>query len=210
MELNEVVARRRMVRSFVDGPVDRSLLLDLLDRARRAPSAGNSQGVHFVVLARPDDVVGFWDRTLPASRRATFRWQGLLRAPVLVLPCADPSVYLARYGEPDKAASGLGRPEAWPVPYWEIDAAFATMQLLLLATDRGLGALFFGLFRGEADVVTWLGIPEGVRPIGAVALGWPAPDEPGRSAGRPRRPLGEVMHEGRWGVPLQGPGCAGS
>lgn len=200
-----------MVRSFTTRPVERSVLVDLLDRARRSPSAGNSQGTHFVVLDGPDEVAGFWDRTLPAPRRKTFRWQGLLRAPILVLPCGDPEAYLERYAEADKVASGLDRPAGWPMPYWEIDAAFATMQLLLLATDRGLGALFFGLFRGEADVIAWLGLPDAVRPIGAVALGWPAPDdEPGRSASRGRRPLAEVAHEGRWGVPLRGTGCVGS
>ena len=35
-------------------------------------------------------------------------------------------------------------------------------------------------------------------PIGAVALGWPAPDEPSPSLARGRRPLDDVVHRGRW------------
>lgn len=198
VELTEAIRRRRMVRSFTGRAVDPDLLTGLVDLARRAPSAGNSQGTHFLVLDEPGDVAGFWRCTLPDERRQRFRWQGLLQAPVLVLPLADPRAYLTRYAEPDKAASGLHEPDRWPVPYWEIDTAFATMQLLLLATAHGLGALFFGLFRGEEDLLRWLGVPAPVRPIGAVAIGWPAVDEPGRSAERPRRDLTEVLHRGRW------------
>jgi nitroreductase len=70
--------------------------------------------------------------------------------------------------------------------------------LLLAAVDAGLGALFYGLFDHEAAVLAALGVPAGYRALGAVALGWPAPDEPGRSAGRPRPALGDVVHRGRW------------
>ncbi|HET9611069.1 MAG TPA: hypothetical protein VFP06_15780, partial [Acidimicrobiales bacterium] len=70
--------------------------------------------------------------------------------------------------------------------------------LLLAAVDAGLGALLFGLFGHEAAVLAALGVPPGWRALGAVALGWPAPDEPGRSAARPRPPLGRVIHRGGW------------
>ena len=119
---------------------------------------------------------------------------------MVVVPVAVPGAYVARYGEPDKAASGLGRgADAWPVPFWLVDTAFATMTLLLAATDAGLGALFYGLFGREAVVREAYGIPADHRPVGAVALGWPGADaRPGRSAGRGRRPLAEVVHRGRW------------
>ncbi|MBK9181242.1 MAG: nitroreductase family protein [Acidimicrobiales bacterium] len=199
MEFTSVVRHRRMVRSFDGRPVPAGVLDAVLDAASRAPSAGNSQGYSFLVLDGPEQTTRFWDVTLPPQRRAGFRWQGLLRAPVLVLPLAEPQAYLDRYAEPDKVASGLADEASWPVPYWQIDTAFATMLLLLAAVDEGLGALFFGIFRAEAELLSSLGVPGGVRPIGAVALGWPAPDEPGRSAGRTRRPLDDVVHRGRWG-----------
>ncbi len=188
-----------MVRSFESRPVPAEVLDAVLDLSSRAPSAGNSQGFSFLVLDGPEETARFWDVTLPEDRRAAFRWQGLLRAPVLVLPLADRQAYLDRYGEPDKAQSALAEASRWPVPYWQIDTAFATMLLLLSAVDAGLGALFFGIFRAEAELLSSLGVPDAVRPIGAVALGWPAPGDAGRSAGRHRRPLDQVVHRGRWG-----------
>ena len=199
MELGEVVRRRRMVRAFTDEPVDPALVDRLLDMARRAPSAGNSQGWHFVVLEGPEQTARFWDVTLPPERRAGFRWPGLLAAPVIVVPLADAAAYVERYAEPDKATTGLGAgADTWPVPYWVVDTAFATMTLLHGVVDAGLGALFFGIFRNEAELLAELGVPEGIRPIGAVAIGHPAPDEPGRSADRPRRPAADVVHRGGW------------
>jgi nitroreductase len=144
--------------------------------------------------------VGWWDLTLPPDRRAGFAFPGLVAAPVVVVPVGVPDAYVHRYAEPDKAASGLGTDaSAWPVPFWLIDTAFATMTLLLAATDAGLGALFYGLFEREDVVRAAYGIPADHRPVGAVALGWPgADDRPGRSAGRARRPLAEVVHRARW------------
>lgn len=197
----EVVKHRRMCRSFRDAPVAPGLLDELLDLARRAPSAGFAQGTDFVVLEGPDQTARYWAATLPVAARASFRWPGLLRAPVLVLPLADHGAYLARYAEPDKAPAGLGAGAgAWPVPYWDVDCGMATMTLLLAAEAAGLGALFFGIFRGEAHLLRELGVPDGVRPIGTVALGWPAPDDQptGSPTRRPRRPLDEVVHRGGW------------
>jgi nitroreductase len=202
VDFSEVIRRRRMVRDFDDRPVDAALLDRLLDAARRAPSAGNTQGWHFVVLEGSAQTKPFWDAALPpGDRRERFRWQGLLRAPVVVIPLADRRAYLDRYAEPDKAATGLSEEDRWPVPYWQLDTAFATMLLLLAATDAGLGALFFGIFHGEAAVLAALGVPDGLTPIGAVAVGHPRPDRPdapGRSASRPRRSVGAVVHRGRW------------
>jgi nitroreductase len=198
MDFWEVVRARRMVRAFDARPVDQAVVDRVVDAGRRAPSAGNTQGWSFVVLEGPEETGRFWDVTLPGPQRSNFRWQRLLDAPVIVLPLADRETYLARYREPDKAATGLGEAKAWPVPYWQVDTAFATMAMLLAATDAGLGALFFGVFRRGEELLTALGVPTGYDLIGAVALGYPVEDEPGRSADRPRRSLDEVIHRGGW------------
>jgi nitroreductase len=180
--------------------VEPAVLERLVDLASRAPSAGKTQGWHLVVLQRPE-TGRFWDITLPPAERASFAWPGLLDAPVVALVLADPDAYVARYAEPDKAAAGLGESaEAWPVPYWTVDAAFATMTLLLAAEAEGLGTLFFGVFQGEDELRTELGIPGGLLLLGVVALGWPAPQpaRPGTSASRPRRRPAEIIHQGRW------------
>lgn len=190
-----------MVRHFTDEPVAPAVLDRVLDLARRGPSAGYAQGLDLVVLEGPEQTGAYWDVTLPAERRSSFPWPGLLAAPVLVIPVVDPSAYVARYAEPDKAASGLGRdPADWPVPYWYVDGGAAVMLLLLGAVDAGLGALFFGQF-GHADAVAArIGIPADRRALGTVAIGHPAPDDrPSRSVRtRPRRPFDEVVHRGRW------------
>lgn len=198
MQLRAAIRARRMVRAFTDRPVPAALVDELIDLARRAPSAGNTQPWSFVVLEGAQ-TARLWDVTLPGGRREGFRWQRLLDAPLVVVPVVDPEAYVRRYGEPDKAASGLGTgPDAWAVPYWWIDGGMAVHGLLLAAVDAGLGALFFGLFDHERAALDALGVPPGHRALGAVALGWPDDDEPGRSAGRPRPPLTSVIHRGGW------------
>jgi nitroreductase len=186
-----------MVRAFTQEPVAPDVLDRLLANARKVPSAGNAQGTDLVVLEGSAETARYWDATLPAERRDGFGWPGLRDAPVLVLVTADAGRYVARYGEADKAGTGLGDgTEAWPVPYWWVDAGMAVQTLLLSAVDAGLGALFFGVFEGEGALREALGIPEHVALVGTVALGHPAPDRPGLSAGRARRPDG--VHRGRW------------
>ena len=188
-----------MVRAFADHPVSPQVVDGLLDLARRSPSAGHTQPWAFVVLSGAAETARLWDVTLPAERRETFRWQGLLSAPVVVVPLVSPGAYVSRYAEPDKSTTGLGDSvDDWPVPYWWVDGGMAVQTLLLAAVDAGLGALFYGLFDHEAAALAALGVPDGWRALGAVALGWPAPDEPGRSSSRPRRPLDEVVHRGGW------------
>jgi nitroreductase len=187
-----------MVRAFERRPVPSELVDGLIDLARRSPSAGNTRPWAFVVL-EGEQTARLWDVTLPAEQRGSFRWQGLLAAPVLILPLVSADAYLDRYRQPDKTATGLGESaQAWPVPYWWVDGGMAVETLLLGAVDAGLGALFFGLFDDEPAVLAALGVPDGWRALGAVALGWPAPDEPGRSADRSRPSLAEVVHRGGW------------
>lgn len=194
-----------MVRDFTDAPVDGAVLDRILDASRRVPSAGFAQGTDLVVLVGPTETARYWDATLPADRRAQFRWPGLLRAPVIVVPVTDPSAYLARYAESDKVATaavaGLGEaPERWPVPYWWVDAGMAVQNLLLAAVDEELAACFFGVFEHEAAIVSSLAIPAGRRPVGVIALGHPA-DGGGRTGSpnrRPRRDLDDVVHRGGW------------
>lgn len=184
-----------MTRAFTTDAIGRDELDPLLDLARRAPSAGNSQGSSFVVLDRPETVARYWDQTLAPERRPSFRWQGLLAAPVLILVTTRPDDYLERYRQPDKAPSGRGdSTDRWPVPYWFVDAGAVVQNLLLLATEAGLGACLFGPFDHEPALVAEFDLDPGTRIVATVALGRPRPDEPGRSAGRPRRPLNQVIH----------------
>ena len=200
MEFVRVVRTRHMTRSFSRTAVPRSTISELLDLAVRAPSAGKTQGWSVLVLEN-EDVKTFWDLSLPQEKRKNFSWPHLLDAPVIMLPFADAQAYADRYAEPDKSHTGLGASvEAWPTPYWTIDASFAVMTLLLGAHDMGLGSLFFAVFNGEEKVRAHFGVPDTQQLIGAIALGWPRDEKEreGRSASRKRRSADEVAHYGRW------------
>ena len=194
MDFESVVRQRRMVRNFQDRPLPPDGVERLLANARRAPSAGFTQGCDLLVLSGAHETARYWDVSLPIERRATFRWPGLLRAPLLVVFLAHRQAYLDRYAEPDKSRTD---DTDWPVPYWHVDAAFAAMLTLLTAVDAGLGALFFRTHRPEA-VKAAFDVPAPYEPVGTVAVGYPAPDEPSQSVRRGRRPPHEVVHRGRW------------
>jgi nitroreductase len=222
-DFRELVASRKMVRAFRNDSIDRELFARLVDTASRSPSAGKTQGWSLLALEGPATET-FWSATMSGETRAEFRWKHLFATPMIVLSFADPQAYLDRYAEPDKsrAASvappnasraesrpGLGESlDAWPTPYWTVDASFATMTLLLAAHDAGLGALFFGVFRGEDELRRALGVPARLQLIGAIALGYertpsePETDDPafarGLSAGRRRATAEEIIHYGAW------------
>jgi nitroreductase len=199
MELIEVLRTRRMTRNFSDRPLRRELVDQLLEAALKAPSAGNTQGREFVILEGQAQTRLYWESATDEAWRArSRRFEGMARAPVIVLPFADPEAYTARYREPDKLRAD-GEEIDWVVPYWFIDIAFAAMTLLLGATDGGIGASFLGNFRGEETLRSTLGVPERFRLLGAVLLGEAsAPDPSSTSAGRARRTLEDSVHRGHW------------
>lgn len=202
MDLDDVVRRRRMVRRYTDAPVAPAVVDRLLRNALRAPSAGFSQGWAFLVLDRPADVDRFWAATTPPARAAEpDRWlRGMRTAPVVIVPMSSKAAYLDRYAEPDKGWSDRAE-NRWPVPYWHVDAGMAALLMLLTATDEGLGACFFGIPGGRLETFrAEFGVPAAYAPVGAVTLGYPAPDERagGSAVSRPRTPVADVVHRGHW------------
>ncbi len=191
-----------MVRSFSTDPVDPAALERILAGALRSPTAGNTQGTAWVVLAGPDETALYFDATTDETWRTENkdRAEGLARAPVVLLAYSSPEAYVARYGERDKARSGLGDGQAaWPVPYWIGDAAFGVMAVLLGAVDAGLGACVQGAFRGEAELAARLGVPQGWRLFCAVLLGHPdGRDHRSASLDRSGPGRAERIHRGRW------------
>jgi nitroreductase len=201
VELDTLILKRRMCRSFLERPIEPAALERALALAVHAPSAGHSQGWAFVVLQGGVETEVFWEEQADPAWRAAPQHPGLLKAPAIVLPLANRSIYTDRYSEPDKVSvGGPRRVGEWQVPYWLVDAAFATMLLLLGIAREGLGALFFALQKPAGPLLARLGVPAGWEPIGAVAVGWPDPgDRPSTSASRARRRVSEVVHWGAWG-----------
>lgn len=210
MDLIDAVSRRRMVRRFdPDRGVPLETVTSLVRLAQRAPSAGHTQGWDVLALVEPEDRELFWE----VSREDTgtdpappSRWlRGVSAAPVLLLMLADPTAYLDRYAEPDKGWTDRS-PDRWPIPYWDTDTAMAAMLVLLGAVDAGLGALFFGVPGPRHDAVkAAYAVPPDRRIVGVVALGHEAQRVRSPSLDRGRRPLGDVLHLGRFGASGSGP-----
>ena len=197
-----MVDRRRMVRNYSDRPVDTELVDRALRNATHAPSAGFSQGWGFLVLDTPEDVRRWWHVTTDADDLAQpDDWlTGMMRAPVVIVPCSSKATYLRRYAEQDKG--WVDRSEAhWPVPFWHMDAAMASLLILQTAVDVGLGACFFGIpVEREQAVRAEFGIDPDFDPVGVITLGHRTGDtgNPGSPARRKRRPLDDVVRRGHW------------
>lgn len=196
MEFQDVIRRRRMVRNFDSRPLSPELVDRIVANALRGPSAGFTQGTELLVLEGPDQTGRYWDACFPAHRRSGFRWPGILRAPLLIVPLACRDAYLDRYAEADKGWIDRD-PSRWPVAYWDVDAAFAASLALLTAVDAGLGALFFRVHEPDA-LRAEFAVPDRFSPVGAVAVGYPQPDDRSPSAARGRRPSSDVVHRGGW------------
>jgi nitroreductase len=200
VELYEALGRRRMVRAFHPDPIEPSVLDRVLRAGLRGPSAGFTQGVDLLVLTEESDRNLFWEAETDARwRQAHPGHDATRRAPVIVLPLTGSGPYTARYSESDKAASGLGRSGAWPVPFWWFDAGAAVMAMLLAATSEHLAALFMGVFRAEPALRAAFAIPDSLSPAGALLLGRGAPDRPSPSLARGHRPVGQRVHQGLYG-----------
>ena len=189
-----------MTRSFSSESVHSETIDLAVDLATRAPSAGKTQGWHVIAL-EGESLFHFWSIVFPEDKRASFKWPGLFDAPLVTLWFADPQAYVERYSEPDKAHTGLGAGvDAWPTPYWTIDASMALGTFLLALENSGLGALLFAVFNNRDVLVTELGIPSHLELLGAVAVGYSTQgtQQPGVSASRKRRSPAQIIHRNRW------------
>jgi nitroreductase len=201
MEFQEVVRRRRMVRAYTDEPVDPAVVDRALANAVRAPSAGFSQGWAFLVLDERADIDRFWEVTTSPGELPDSWLAGMRTAPVIVVPCSSKRAYLSRYAEADKGWTDEDEAR-WPVPFWHMDAAMASLLILQTAVDEGLGACFFGIPPEHDQAVRQaFGIRDDFDPVGAITLGHRADAEApsGSPTARRRKPLSDVVHRGFWG-----------
>lgn len=157
----EVIKKRRSVRAFKKEAIPDEVLLQILEAARWAPSAGNLQPWHFVVV-KNNDV-----KRLLAI--AALNQMFIAEAPVVIVVCTIPTVSASRYGVRGEKL------------YCIQDTAAATQNMLLAAASLGVGSCWVGAF-DEDRVRTLLKLPNYVRPVAIVPMGYPAkiPSPPGR------------------------------
>ena len=196
MDFKNVLKQRRSVRTYDSRPVPREALERITNAAVvRAPNAGFSQGLRLVVV------------TDPAMRREIAIAAGEdepdwgSAAPVHVVVLTREDDYHERYQQPDKLAITGGVEVEWPAPYWYVDAGAAIMTLMLAAIDEGLATAIFGVV-DVAAVHRVLGIPEDVRFVAVVTMGYAAEADPASSGAsvftRRRKPRAEVVRWEHW------------
>jgi len=169
-----VIKRRAMIRAYKSDPVPEEKIQRLLEYAVRAPSAGNLQPWEFIVVKSPE--------TRAKLVKAAFDQTSVASAPVTIVTCADIQRAGSKYG-----ARGSF--------YSLVDTSFASLLILLGAVEQGLGACFVGSYNSE-EVVKLLALPDHVRPVGLITLGYPA--EPPRKSDTPKLPLSKLVHAEKW------------
>lgn len=147
MQFRDVLYTRRSIRSYTDEPVDDGAVEALLHAAMAAPSAGNQQPWHFVVVRSRE--------TMRAIMQVHEYSSMLAQAPVCIAVCAELAL------------------ERFP-GFWVQDTSAAMQNILLAARDMGLGTVWLGVHPIESRVEgigRILGLPDGVVCMGLVALG---------------------------------------
>ena len=197
MDFDEVIRKRRMVRSYdPERPIPPEVVDKIVRHALRAPSAGFSQGWGFLVLTSAEDRDLFWSSL--AAEEANDWLDRMRTAPLIIVALSNKSVYLDRYAQSDKGWTDRDESH-WPVPYWDIDTGFAALLMHLTAVNEELGSCFIGLpVETIPAFKTAFGVPEEYTPIGALTVGYRAADKRSPSLRRGHRPVDEVVHHGRW------------
>jgi nitroreductase/NAD-dependent dihydropyrimidine dehydrogenase PreA subunit len=160
-----LLTARRSVRGFRKAPVPRERLEQLLEVARRAPTASNSQKVSWVMIQAPD--------RLDRIRATTIDWLTLDPARAVYARAAEQGRDVVLRGATVLAVAYGPTDYAWT----DVDCAIALTYMELYAASLGLGACWGGLVtmasRFTAGLAGELGVPEGTRVAGAMMLGIP-------------------------------------
>src|SRR6186997_2541810 len=159
MEFQDVVMRRRAVRRFEDGGVDRAVIERIALLAQRTPSAGFSQGQRLIVVTDPKRRREVARICGEAEYEADFGpW--ISECAAQFIPCVSEAIYHRRYQEPDKIDED-GHEIDWPIPYWWVDVGATMQNVMLAAVDEGLGCGFAGTDAdGWVRLKTLLGVPD--------------------------------------------------
>ena len=169
MDAMEAIFTRRSIRAYTDQPVAEELIEDLLKAATAAPSAGNQQPWHFVVID---------DRTTLDAIPEYHAYSAMLKgAPAAIVVCSD------------GGREGMGA-------YWPQDCSAATQNLLLAAHVKGLGAVWLGVYprqERQDDIRGIFDLPAHVHPFALVSLGYP-----GEEKKIPDRFKPERIHWNKW------------
>jgi nitroreductase len=215
VELYEVMRTAFSAREFTDDPVPDSVLHRILEHARFAPSGGNRQGAHVIVVreqATKDAIAELavepakrylaqrangespWNplepprvsaETIAAVERVGALSSQYSRAPVLLVVCVDLGVVAAVDQDLDRVGVISGA-SIYPFAW----------NLLLAARNEGFGGTLTTMpIAREPELQALLGIPAHVAVAAVIPLGRPV----GRLTKLRRRDVEAFTHLERWG-----------
>ena len=219
MELEAAVRERRSIRKFKVDNIPKSVVEEILEAARWAPSWGNTQAWEFYVLT---------GEPLEAFRKENFEKlaAGEPFRPDVPMPEIWPEHMKKRYGELGRiilATLGVKRedkegrnrfygemallfgapclvvaciPGDTLVEYAMLDVGLITQTMCLVAHGKGVGTCIMAAAVGYPDVLRRIAlIPENRRIIVSIAMGYPENADPINHFERPRAGLPEFV---RW------------
>lgn len=146
----DVILKRRSIRQYLDQDVEKEKIETLLHAAMQAPSAGNQQPWEFIVVKNPD-VIASLAKCSPYATAAK-------GAPCVIVPIM-------------KNKESLRFPECAP-----LDMSAAIENILLAATEIGLGAVWLGIapVRERVEAVNEiLHLADGVNAFALIPVGYP-------------------------------------
>ncbi len=171
---NELVAARCSCRAYRTEPVSREALVQIVEAARRAPSACNRQPWRFVVATE-------------APLRKQLLTEGTL--PGLGMTWADNAPVILVLGIKKSLITHRVAPLLSKIEYPLLDLGIAGEHAVLQATELGLGTCWIGWIRPK-EVRRIVGWPSDIMPQALITVGWPAVTTPRVS---PRLALDEIV-----------------
>jgi nitroreductase len=205
VDVLEALATTRAIRRYRDAPVPDHDLATILWHAARAPSGSNRQPFRFIVLRDEPEAAAarallgrsFRESWARKRREAGFdEGSGTVAGSPKARAAAAMQHFVDHLEEtPVIVLVGLERYRA--ANPFEGASVYPACQNLLLAA-RGLGyggALTMWHQAVEVELRELLAIPDSVALSACITLGVPA----GGHGPLRRRPLGEIVHDGRWG-----------
>lgn len=151
METLEAIEKRRSITKYLDIPVEWDRVGNILRAGQLAPSAGNLQDWRFIVVTNKEN--------RKKIAEACLKQYWIETAPVIIVACSFP--------ENTKRFYGLRGEKLYTIQ----NTAAAIQNMLLAATDQGLGSHWVGAF-DEGMLNRALGIPAKARPQAVLTFGY--------------------------------------
>lgn len=170
----ELVKRRRSIRSYIEKPIDRNLLLQCIEAARLAPSACNAQPWKFIIVDDRDLIIEIAEKVCHSIYSIN---KFIENAGALVVVVSDREGFMRKVGSYLKGTN-----------YYLIDIGIACEHLVLQATELGLGSCWIGWF-DEKRLKEILHVPRDKRIDVIISLGYSTSSGP---APKPRKELSEI------------------